>query len=188
MDSVRIGVDIDDTITNTWDKLLPFYSAWFDVPLDKLKESSPYYEPIKDKYTIEEYFREVKPIYDNVVPYVSLRENVCDTLRKLHLLGHKIIIISARGKGYTDSYRLTRDYLRVNNVYYDKLIVDTEDKDRVCLEEKIDLFIDDSYKHCMSVKKVGVDVLMFETSYNKDRKGINRVSNWLDVYDYVENR
>ena len=185
---MRIGVDIDDTITDTWDKLLPFYSGWFDISLNKLKNSLPYYESIKDRYTIDEYFKEVSILYDNVVPYVSVKRNAREVLYKLHSLGHEIVIISARGKGYTDAYSLTRDYLRRNDIYYDKIILDVDDKDRVCLEEKIDLFIDDSYKHCISVKNVGIDVLMFDTNYNKKQTGIRHVNDWLDIYNYVENR
>lgn len=184
---MRIGIDIDDTITNTWSDIIPYYSIWFNIPIDTLKKSKPYYNPVKDIYTKEEYFEIIKPIYEGVVPYVSLKDNVRKVINKLHNLGHKIIFISARGKGYIDSYDLTKDYLDRNNIYYDKIIVDIDNKDKACLDEKIDLFIDDSYKHCKEVYDVGINVLMIDNDFNKDCFEFNKINNWNEIYKYIEN-
>ena len=162
---IRIGIDIDDTVTNTWNDLIPYYSAWFNIPINDLKKSKPYYGLIKNLYTLDEFYEEVIPLYEGIVPYVSLRKNAKMVINNLHELGHEIIFISARGRGYIDSYSLTKDYLDRNDIYYDKLIVGIENKDKVCLKEKIDLFIDDSYKHCKKVKDVGIDVLMFDNYF-----------------------
>ena len=185
---MRIGIDIDDTMTDTWKEMMPFYSGWFNISIDTLKKSMPYYNPVKDIYTKSEYFEIVRPIYDAVVPYVSLKDNVKDVIEKLHQMGHKIILISARGKGYTDAYKLTKEYLDNNGIYYDKLIVNMENKDKVCIIENIDLFIDDSYKHCKEVNDVGIRVLLFENYFNKDDREFRHISDWNQIYNYLENR
>lgn len=183
---MRIGIDIDDTVTNTWNDLIPYYSLWFNIPENDLKKSKPYYDPIKYLYTLDEFYEEVLPLYEGIVPYVSLRKNAKMVINKLHNLGHKIIFISARGKGYIDSYSLTKDYLDKNGIYYDKIIVGIEDKGKVCLDEKIDLFIDDSYKHCKEVYDVGIDVLMADNYFNKEYNEFKRIDDWIQVYDYIE--
>ena len=43
---MRIGIDIDDTICDTWEYSLPFFSKYFEINLDELKER------IRDRYDI----------------------------------------------------------------------------------------------------------------------------------------
>lgn len=183
---MRIGIDIDDTITNTWNDIIPYYSLWFDIPIEKLKSGKPYYEPIKHRYTVDQFFKEIVPIYEGIIPYVSLKDNVKEILDDLHRLGHKIIFISSRGRGYIDPYSLTKEYLDRNSVYYDKIIVNAEDKYKVCMKEKIDLFIDDSYKHCREVSNLGIKVIMADNYFNKEFSEFDRLDDWKQIYKYIE--
>lgn len=186
---MRIGIDIDDTITNTWNDIIPYYSREFGVPIEVLKKSKPYYESVKDLCTREEYFERIKPIYNNVAPMVSLKEDVCEVLNDLRSKGHTITFISSRGEGYTDAYNLTKEYLNKMGVPYDRLIVGaSRNKDYLCVSEKIDLFIDDSYKHCVNASKLGVRVLMSETDYNKECLEFPRLKKWKDIYKFIGNR
>ena len=56
------------------------------------------------------------------------------------------------------------------------------------LKENIDLFIDDSYKHCLSVSSVGIKVLMYNANYNKNIKEFNHIASWNEVYDYINKK
>ena len=38
----------------------------------------------------------------------------------------------------------------------------------------------------MSVSKMGIPVLLFETNYNKDDKEFRHVTSWNEVYDVIE--
>lgn len=185
---MRIGIDIDDTIADTWEFILPYYSEVFQMPMDELMTGTPYYGSLKNMVPLDKYFEMVNPIYDNIVPLVPLKENVKEIIDKLYEDGHKVIFISARGSGYTDSRKLTEDYLRKYDIKYDKLIEDCESKDMACVKEKIDLFIDNSIKHCESVSKTGIEVIMFETDFNKDYPKFKKINNWLDIYEYIKNR
>ena len=40
---MKIGIDIDDTITDTWKTLIPIYSKVFNKDLNLLSKSAPYY-------------------------------------------------------------------------------------------------------------------------------------------------
>ena len=57
---MRIGIDIDDTITNTWEYFIPIFSEKFNIPEEKIKELPPYYGSIKDSVSIDEYFNLIR--------------------------------------------------------------------------------------------------------------------------------
>ena len=55
---MRIGIDIDDTITDTWSYMVPIYSQVFNIPVEELSNSLPYYNSVKKlNLTVEEYFK-----------------------------------------------------------------------------------------------------------------------------------
>lgn len=185
---MRIGIDIDDTISNTWESFIPDYEKLFDIPAHKLEKSIPYYPSVKEKYTKEEYFKLAIPVYQKCAPNAKLKDNVKEVIDKLYDLGHKVIFITDRSIEYDDAYKVTKDYLDRHEIKYDKIIVKSGNKAKVCLDEKIDLFIDNSIKHCTSVAKTGVEVLMFETEYNKDLKEFKHVKDWNEIYEYLRSR
>lgn len=185
---MKIGIDIDDTIADTWKCLIPHYSKVFNVSVDKLKKSLPYYPSVEDKVTLEEYFQKVIPIYDEYIMTVKLKDNVKEVIDKLYELGHTVIFITDRGKEQTNAYENTKKYLDNHQIRYDKIILGASDKSTVCNEEKIDLFIDNSIKHCDFVSKTKTEILMFETEYNKDISKFKHVKNWNEIYEYIKNR
>ena len=185
---MKIGIDIDDTITNTWDCFIPEYSVLFNIPEEKLKVSKPYYESVKHKVTIDEYFKMIVPTYDKVTPNIILKDNVKEVIDKLYELGHTVTFITARGRDHSNPYKVSKDFLDKYGVKYEKIIVNANNKDKVCQEENIDLFIDDSPKHCLSVMNTGIETLCFETYYNKDIKELKHMKNWTEIYEYIKNR
>lgn len=182
---MRIGIDIDDTITNSWESLIPLYRKIFGIKIDENTE--PYYGSVKDKMTLDE-FLEMGRKYQDKMAEAPLKEDAYEILTKLKQEGHTIIFITARGKSYTNAYKSTKKYLDKHHIPYDKLIVDTFDKSKACQEENIDLFIDDAKKHCEEVLSCGIDAIMMETSYNKKYKEFKHVKNWKEVYEYIKNR
>ena len=182
---MRIGIDIDDTITNSWESLIPIYKEVFNVEIKE--DTEPYYGAVKDKMTLEE-FLVIGKHYENKMANVPVKEDVSEVLNKLKQEGNTIIFITARGNSYTDAYKTTKEYLDKYHIPYDKIIINTWEKAKVCQSENIDLFIDDAQKHCQEVSELGIDVLMMETNYNKEIKGFKHVKNWKEVYEYIKNR
>lgn len=185
---MKIGIDIDDTITDSWECLIPYYSRLFNIPEEILQNSKPYYYSIKDKISLEDYFEIMQPIYDKVIPNVNLLPNVKEVIDKLYTLGCQVYFITARGRGHTDAYKDSKDFLDKYHIKYEKIITGKEEKASTCESEGIDLFIDDSYRHCLEVSKKGIDVLMHTTRYNKEYTEFNHFDNWNYVYDYVRGK
>ena len=182
---MRIGIDIDDTIAESWKCLKPIYEEVFNIKIDDT--SLPYYHALKDIMSFEE-FAETMKQYETSKHDIPLKPNVKFILDKLKEDGHTIIFITTRGKTFTDPYGMTKEYLDRNLIPYDKIIVDSYDKSIPCQEEKIDLFIDDSPKHCKEVADIGIDVLMMETTYNKTYQEFLHMKDWNQIYEYIQNR
>ena len=185
---MKIGIDIDDTITDSWECLIPYYSKLFNISEDNLHKSKPYHESVKNLITLDEYFDIMLPIYDEVIPNVHLKPNVKETIDKLYDLGCTVYFITARGRGHTDPYKDSKEFLDKYNIKYEEIITNCGDKATKCKELGISLFIDDSYRHCKKVSEKNIPVLMPETYYNKEYQEFTHFDNWNYVYDYVKGR
>lgn len=184
---MRIGIDIDDTITDSWKMLMPYYEKEFNIPIDILKTRMPYYYSLENEITIEEYFRRVKDINKEVILNIPMKEDANKFINKLMEDGHEIIFITSRGfdENY-DPYGSSEEYLKKHNVGFNKLVINAKDKSMACKDEKIDLFIDDSLKHAGKVFERGIPVLLFETDYNKNDKKYRHVKSWKEIYDIIK--
>lgn len=83
---------------------------------------------------------------------------------------------------------MTKEWLDKYNIYYDKLIFtnayDNVAKARVCLENNIDIMIDDSVSICKSCLDNGIVALLMDKPCNSS-SDITRVYNWEDIYNFI---
>ena len=184
-EEMKIGIDIDDTMTNTFDYLIPYISKFFKVDIDYLKSNNISYNTFPKKMKKRE-LEFAKKYYDEIIPNTPFKSGVSDYIRKIKSLGNEIIIITARDKTlYKDEYKATIEELRRNNIFYDKLICDF-DKVKVCIEEKIDLFIDDSISNCNKVGQLGIKTILFNSKSNRNIKtDLCRVNSWNELYNII---
>lgn len=182
---MRIGIDIDDTITDTFDYLMPYIADFFKVDINYLRSNNISYSNLPSEMKKRE-FAFAKKYYDDVIPKTPFKADVAEWINKIKSLGNEIIIITARDKRlYTDEYKTTIEELKNNNINYDKLICDF-DKSKVCEIEKIDLFIDDSIENCNKVHKLGIKTLLFNSKSNiTTETKLNRVNDWKEVYEII---
>ena len=184
---MRIGIDIDDTITYTYEMLLPMVAVRYGISLSKLYEELPTYKKLNATLPDYAHFAsESLPVAAKLTP---IRDGALEIITKLKEEGHEIIFITARNhEEFVEPYKISFDFLKVNKVPYDKLLVNIKRKDKQCLMEKIDLFIDDNNDNCRAVHKAGVETLQFGTLFTKKLKNIERVESWQDVYSFVQNK
>ena len=184
---MRIGIDIDDTITYTYEMLLPMVAVRYGISLSKLYEELPTYKKLNATLPDYAHFAsESLPVAAKLTP---IRDGALETITKLKDDGHEIVFITARNhEEFVEPYKISFDFLKVNKVPYDKLLVNIKRKDKQCLMEKIDLFIDDNNDNCRAVHKAGVETLQFGTLFTKKLKNIERVESWQDVYTFVQNK
>ena len=66
-------------------------------------------------------------------------------------------------------------------------VTDVYSKYQACLDNNVELFIDDSYKNCMEMASNGIEVFMVDAKYNyslNDEK-IRRVYSWKEIYSLI---
>ena len=186
VDKMRIGIDIDDTICCSIENMLPYICEFynFDYEIEKSKglgydsyHCLPNYREFAEKY------------YERVMRDAKLKDKADYYINKLHELGHEIIFITARSRyGFTAPYELSKEYLEKYNIHYDKLIIAALEKGKVCRDEKIDVFVDDNLRNCYNVENVGVRVLLFDNTFNREDTHFERVINWEDAYNKFLNK
>ena len=182
---MNIGIDIDDTITNTYETLIPMIAISYGMNMDKLLAKVPSYKQLRG--TLPNYRDFMHKNYNKMAKIVPLKVGAVDIINKLREQGHKIIFISARNNDeYSDPYQISYDYLTSNGIQFDKLIVNAPNKAKECVLENIDLFIDDSTMNCKAVKNKGIATLQMDTTFNRNSKELRRVNDWQEVYRIVQ--
>lgn len=184
---MKIGIDIDDTMADTFDYLMPYIAEFFNIDIKYLKDNNISYSNLPEEMKERE-LEFAKKYYDKIIPDTPFKAKVTEYIDKIKALGHEIIVITARDKTlYTDEYKTTIEELQNNNIHYDKLICNF-DKAKICKTEKIDLLIDDSITNCNKVNELGIEVILFSSKANvNDKTSLYRVNNWKDVYEKIKN-
>ena len=191
-----IGIDIDDTITDTYEVMMNYAQEYtIEVlkhePLINETNSCTNHLYVQYLHTWKngEDLEFLKEYYEKIITEVRPKTLALKYLNKLHEQGHKIVLITARWEtDYTDIVGLTKEWLERNNVPYDKLIVNAENKAIAAKQENIDIFIDDSFKNCQMVSDLGIKSYLMDTRTNRELldNRIKRIYSWPHFYDIFE--
>ena len=182
---MNIAVDIDDTLTNSFDYFLPFVSEYFGADEKELKERNISYSNLPEEWKKDE-INFCKTYYDRVVADTPFKSDAARAKKKLRELGHKIIIITGRTAAfYTDPYKTTTEELVKGGIVYDKLIC-TLDKAKACIDENISVLIDDLPANCAAAAEHGISAILFNSKANQNMEStFPRVSNWSEAVEEV---
>lgn len=190
---MRIGIDIDDTISDTYEVIFAYAQKYTinelgrtgqiqsDVATHHLYAKSMHgWNDEEEENFWDKYYEKIK----EVKPFTLAVE----TIKQLKEDGHEIVLITARwpAKNF-DVQAVTLEWLKANHIVYDDIVLNAEKKAKVALEQKLDLFIDDSFKNCTEVANVGVKTYIMDTRTNKglNAENITRVYSWPDIYDRI---
>lgn len=187
-----IGIDIDDTISDTYEVMMNYAQEY---TVEVLKKEPIIKEDIScDNHFYTMYLHDWKDgedvpflekYYKSIVKNTKPKTLALKYLKKLQSEGNKIILITARWEAdYFDVKKATEDWIKENDIPCDKLIINASDKLIACKEEKVDVFIDDSFHNCQAVSKAGIKTYMMDTRVNRNLKDdkIERVYSWPHVY------
>lgn len=117
-----------------------------------------------------------------------------EIIEKLQQDGNKIYIITARNESgmpkeyYGQMQQLTKKWLETQNIKYEKLIfAANEEKLPQCLQNKIDVMIEDSPNNIKNIANK-IKVIKFDCQYNKNVNGENIITaySWYHIYKIIE--
>ena len=182
---LTIGIDIDDTLTDTTCIVRKYFMESNNRELINNME-----EIIRGYYKSDEITLAFKNMRDRLINEVKVKKGVREAIEKLHNKGYKIVLITARDDNYFgDAYKVCYDYLTRNGIVFDKLLVGRTYKIETCEEENVDIIIDDSVEVIDKAISIGLDAILITSSLNVDRetKG-QRFSNWDSIYKYIDKK
>lgn len=193
---MRIGVDIDNVISTFNEELLEEFLK-HNKELGYGKEINNDADYITrgmfnwKEGEVEAYY---KDNIERIVNKLNVKRDAKKYIDKLKNDGHYIYIITGRDNGeYSDPYNNTKKWLDDKSIKYDKLILtnayknDEHGKSEKCIENNIDIMIDDSVNICKDCINYGITTLLMDTPYNRQINDITRVHNWKEIYDYITN-
>ena len=192
---MNIGIDIDDTICNTYEVLLPYLKEYIEKEIGKdfnmdLSSTLDYYKLCARFGLSEE--EDTKFWYDNFVNIINTvvpKDNTVDIIKKLKEEGHNIYLITARyAVPEIDIKELTKEWLVKNNIVFDKLIINSHNKLEIAQRENIDIFFDDSIRNCSMLIEGNIKTYMYKTEYNEIYKNdkVIKVKSWNEFYEKIK--
>ncbi len=192
---MNIGIDIDDTISETYETLFPYAQKYTiedlekSAEIDKDKECSTHlYIQKMHEWEEDEEKGFWQKYYKNLVSEVNIKTLAKETLEKLHE-NNRIIIITARWELEDNVIEtMTKKWLDEKQVPYDEIVLNATEKVKIAKEYKLDLFIDDSFTNCKEVSKEGIKTFLMDSKMNKSYsdKNVKRVFSWPHIYQEYE--
>ena len=186
--------DLDDTACETdaysEEYMLKFFKE-HNLPYNQIAKEVRFAEK-KFDWSIDEAIAWYKEFGDDMMREFPCKANAVEIINELHDAGPRIVIATARAKDWhTDPEGLTLDWLAEKKIKYDNVYIGRIDKEKICEEEKADVFIDDdisittrvsNYFQTLNLKDKFV--FLSTTSYNKNLKvpyGVERVASFDEL-------
>lgn len=187
---MRIGIDIDNTITNTLPILKKYCKRYNEEVLMKNTPINEYGFASFNLYdwTKEENMDFCLKYLEEVVLQAKVKENAQEVIKKLKEEGNIIYIITARKKPeFSEPYKVTEKFLKENGIVYDELLVGKTEKKQICIDNDIDIMIDDEPQNINAISEI-IPVIVFDELYNKNclGKNISKVNNWNEIYNIIK--
>ena len=186
---MRIGIDIDGVLTDVEQWQLDFGGKFFSK-FNKNVINKDGYE-IAEIFNVsdeldEQFWNEY--LYEYVTKEPS-RKFANEVIKKLKEKENEIYIITARrftNENTEDGQKMRNIVIDWLEIVYDKIIFAPEDKLNICLENNIDIMIEDKVENIEKIS-TKLPVICFNAGYNKDCKNDNiyRVYNWYDIYNLI---
>jgi len=185
---VNIGIDIDNTITNTRDIILEYlhiFAAENNLPP---QIDLGHYNLEKSlRWDTEQINLFLSTHLGDIYKYVIPKPHALEVIKDLHQ-DHSIILITSRNQRDKSIQAATLEWLTCQQLEYDKLVMNNTEnmhhfsKLEACLDNHIDLMIEDHHELSLELSE-RIPVLMFDYPYNAhlEAHNIARVKDWLEV-------
>lgn len=187
---MNIGIDIDDTISDTYEILFGYAQKFTIEDLGKSAEVKRIETPthnvieVMHRWNRKEFDDFFNKYYAECISKVNIKPFAKEVITKLAEKNNIILITARWNLENVDVRQMTKEWLKRNEIPYTKIITDAQDKASIAKENEIELFIDDSFENCTKVSDVGIKSFVMETRTNTsyEDKRITRVYSWPHIY------
>lgn len=185
-----IGVDFDGVLFDT-ESFFRTYAEIFDikhngvgmVACDELRAEKSY---AWGKEMFDEYIHGCLLESERKAQIMPYAKEIMDLLIAD---GHSFVGISSRGILDKNEIAITKERLETEGIILKKILFCQSDKLKACLDEKIDVMIEDFYDIVDKLSDNGITCLYFKDIVEKSIKKDNvfEVKNWGEVYRIILN-
>lgn len=192
---MNIGIDIDGVLVDIG-RFMSDYGIKFcyENNINYKVKDNEYYETEAlgiNEEQAEKFWNQYLEFYATQYQPRDFAKQVIDMLKE----NNNIYIITARNEDGLPKelvgtmQQMVKEWLKKNNIYYDKLIFTVGSKLPYCVENKIDIMIEDSPRNIEDISRE-IPVLCFDNSYNRDINGnnIERVYSWYDILKVIKEK
>jgi len=185
---MKIGIDIDDTVMNTFD-VIEEAARYFDKyflenkgyqDITKYDFHERFYWTSEEKKAFFNYFRKNK-LYLKAKP----KGDALYYLEKLYNEGYEIYFLTRRKKDEKlDILSITKNDLISKGFKFTDCYIGLSKKGEACKNLGIDVFIDDAVIQIEDVNNYGIKTILVDNWYNKEYKGL-RAKNFQEIYNII---
>jgi hypothetical protein len=178
---MKIGIDIDDTLTNTVELQKSYWQEYV-----KNHPNKDYNEEIPKNINTfgYKYIEDYWDLYREPLFYPSFKENASLVTNKLDNDGYELCVITSRPDyKYKDLHKRLEEWFKQNNIPIKTIYTNIKNKGHYCKKKNIDLLIDNDIAQINEANKYKVKAIMFN---NLDEyKGL-KTTDWLELYEIIK--
>jgi uncharacterized HAD superfamily protein len=190
--TLRIGVDVDDVLTESLPGYLEAFRRYFGREVkveDAAWEIFRRYPDIPDAQ-MWGFFAELE-----ATDFLGTRPVYSEAIRAMRVLakdGHRLVVVTGRLLTHRDHTRRLLRNAGILELFEDLVHRDGEAavdyKPRVVRERQLDLLIEDERHVAAATARVPAPVLLFDRPWNQGKlpQGVTRVRSWDDVLRVVK--
>lgn len=184
---MNIGIDVDGVILDTenWFRSM---SHIFDMKIGGCGPVYPQEVKVQDrmKWSDEHFAEFVRDCMYHGMQNAPLMPCCKFAIEKLREMGHRLVLITARGTFSQKEIDMSNEMLERNGLKFDALYYNSQDKLPPCVEEKIDYMIDDSANNVRKLSENGIKCLYFRDYGSPDINNDNVIdmANWGEIYRF----
>lgn len=190
---MRIGIDLDGVITDIARFVADYGTKFCYENNIEFKLNAGEYDEAK---ALGISYEDAEKFWNEYLPYYAMKYNAREFAREVIAKlkeTNEIYIITARNEdglppeSYGHMQEMVVNWLKHQNIAYDKIIFTKGSKLPYCLENNIDVMIEDSPRNILDISSK-VPVLCFDNQYNEKMGGenITRVYSWYDILKKLE--
>lgn len=175
---MKIGIDIDDTLTNTKQIYDKYYHKYCQK--NHLEESS------LSKLGKEEYLAFLSKYKEKIYYKLRLKKGAKKVLKEWEQRGYQIYFITAREENHLKGIeQITNDFLKHNKIHYEEILFDAHNKYEAAKHFCLDVFIDDQEKVLDTFPKNNVMLLRFVPN-KKYYSKYTKVTSWKEIKNLIK--
>lgn len=189
---MNIGIDLDGVVFDS-EKEYRVYAELYDL-IDLKQNSKVNNKELRCQKRFQWTDEQLQNFFQKYNKIVTENSNFMPgakgILQLLKEEGHSLIVITARGGISQDEIEITKKVLKDNGLdIFDKYYFTAKNKDEICIKEKIDIMVDDSYKICKAVADSNIKAIYLKDapSYElEETECIKVLYNWGEIYRYIK--